>query len=294
MKVPFSALVATFIAACVGCGDGDRVVEPVARKAEVLASPEELDDALMKVVDLHSDSYHSFLRDASLLMNPRFVGQPWDTAMSVLEKHQFPVVKSWENGAAIHRYFLLKKDAFQFSNGQSLDLYLLASAWNTDPPKEPVRPGKLFAAHAALVAAVEVPYREMIAQERFPPGSVLDVVLRSDKVAGDGARWPLVKEVYVYYQYLFDRWVDYSPSGFEVRVEFAASLEKEIAGKTLSFKVPSGFDPLRSFDDKVEPSIGFTPQDTLGKISEAGGDEWWQGEPGEIEVNQRKYLNHGN
>lgn len=297
MKAFCVTITAVISTVSVGCDNGDRVVESVSqgangvqtRKATIVASPEELDDALVKVRDLKSDSYHHFLREASLLLPPRFVGQQWSTVTNVMEKHQFPIVESWENGDASHCYYLVKKNAFQFPNGHSLDLHVLFSAWNADRPNLPARPGKIWAANAAFVADINAPYADLVAQDRYPKGSILDVVLRSDKVKDVGSAWPLLKKVFVHYGYISDRWVEHSPSGFHITIEFTASLDEKVAGKKMYFSVPSGLDPLRSFDGK-ELLDGFTSQDTLGEIRFVGSNGWWHGEPDVVGANKKKYL----
>ena len=116
---------------------------------------------------------------------------------------------------------------------------------------------------------------------------MLDVVLRSDEIKREGARWPLVKNVFVKYETIFDKSGNliYSASGFSVDIEFTASLEEEIGEKRMSLFVRSGLD-----SDEVASPDDFTPKDTLYGIRSYGGNEWWQGDEAVVEANKKKYL----
>ena len=283
-QISRSVITATLIAAVLpGCG-GREVVEPNAKQTAHRdlteppedASPTTLDAALAKVCDLESESYHIFLREASQLVPPFCVDQSWSTITGVIDKQEFPVIEAWENGDAIHRYYLAKKHAYSFPNGNALDLYLLLSANNLDRPKQPVRRARVYVADVALVAELNAPYADIVAQDGYSKGSILDVMLNSPTVKAEGSRWPILSRIYVHYGIIADRWVEYEASGFQVTVEFTASLNEKIGGKRAYFYIPSGLDPLRSWDGE-ELMEGFTPADTLGEIQEGGSNEWWSG-----------------
>ena len=63
-----------------------------------------------------------------------------------------------------------------------MDLLLLLSAKNLDNPNMPVVPGKVDHADVALIANIDKPYEVVIAENRYPKGSVLDLVLSSETV----------------------------------------------------------------------------------------------------------------
>jgi hypothetical protein len=207
-----------------------------------------------------------------------------------MKRHRFAAEESWANGDAVHSYHLVKKGAFRLSKKESLDLWLLLSAPNLHQPKGPARPGKLYRADVALVADLNAPYSQVAAEKKFPKGSVLDVVLRLKGAREIGEVWPILRKVYVHYGCIGNRWEEYNPSGFHVCVEFAVSRKKEFAGKTVYFYIPSGLDPLESWDGKKKGLGGFKPQDALGEITIGGGNEWWQGDDKTVEANKRKYL----
>jgi hypothetical protein len=242
--------------------------------------------------DSVTGSYHLELRDASLKYPPLYVDRDWATVTQELDEKKLAVVESWDNGSAIHRYYLLEEGAFHLANGQAFDLVLQVSASNTEEGRLPVKPAKVYSANAALVANVNMPYRHLLKEEWIQSGTVLDVVLRSDEVKQKGERWPWVRRVSVYYGYIFDRWMETSPSGFFVTVEFAASLAQEVGGMKLYFNVPSGLDPWRSSDAKRVDDSSFVAKDTLGELQHGGANEWWQGEPDVIRENQIKFLGH--
>jgi hypothetical protein len=247
-------------------------------------------EALDRVLKLKADSYHVLLREASRLVPPALLGREWGEVQRLMQNHSFVSVEAWDNGSAANAYWLLKRKAVTFSNGYSLDLYALIQARNLDEPNYPLRLDGLCRADVALVAAINAPYAQVIAEERYPKGSVLEVILNHMKVREVGETWPLLSKIYVNYGYLYDRWRGYNPSGFEVQVEFIVSTQEEIAQKKMTFTVASGLDPLRSLDGKKAVLDGFESQDTLGKIRECGGLEAWHGEPETIAALKLKYL----
>ncbi|MES2792313.1 MAG: hypothetical protein V4719_22035 [Planctomycetota bacterium] len=256
-------------------------------------SPDDALTALRKLALLKVSSYHEYLRQASLLVPPVLEDQDWHAIQSMLRKGPYPPFEAWDNGDAIHSYHKVKTEALIFNEKYSLDLCLLLSAANLNKGKTPARPGAIYRANIALVADINAPYSDVIAQQRFPLGSVLDVVLGHERVKKVGKEWPLVKRIYVHYDYIFNKWAEHSPTGFHVDIEFTASNDNKIAGKRMYFTIESGLDPLRSFYKKEQLTQEFTSQDTLGEIIHRGGNEWWHGTPEVVEVNQWKYLGIG-
>jgi hypothetical protein len=261
------------------------VSEPKATKATL----QEISDAMDKLLKLKAISYHRLLREASLLVPSRLQGQDWADVQKLMKQHRFVVEEAWANGAAVNSYYLVKKGAFGLSKGRSLDLYLFLQAPNLEREGGPDRPGKIERANVVLVADLNVPYSQVAAEKRLPKGSVLEVVLRSNDVREIGAVWPILKKVYVHYDYIGNRWEQFNPRGFHVCVEFAASPTKRIAGKKMYFYIPSGLDPLESWDGKKRLG-GFRSKDALGEIISSGGNEWWYGDEKTVEANQRRYL----
>ncbi len=266
------------------------VLKPAPDSKERAQSTREAADSLQKVLNLKADSYHVLLREASLLLPPALVGQEWAAVQELMRQNSFAAAEAWENGAAVHSYHLLRRRAFTFPNGHSLDLYLLLSSPNRDHPREPVRPGKFCKADVALVADLNAPAPQLIGEKRYPKGPVLDVILGSEKVREAGEVWPLLRRVYVHYGYIGNRWVEHNPSGFHVSVEFAASAAEEDPDKRMFFHVASGLDPLQSWDGKEKILEGFKPRDTLGGIEEAFSIERWPGEKDVVAARTRAYL----
>ena len=248
--------------------------------------PKSVSEALTKVRELKATSYHHFLREAARIFPQVCVGRDWSDVTDLIDKQMCPIVESWDKGR--RRYYRVQKQAFSFENGHSLDAYIWLSADNTIPRKFQARSLRVLVADIVLVANVNAPYEELIAQHRFPRDSVLDVVLRSKEVKREGSRWPLVKNIFVNYGSIIERWG--SASGFEVTVEFAASLEKDIGGKRMCCFVRSGLDPVKLWGVKDALLDGFKPKDTLGDVMGYGGTEWWHGEAEVAEANQKKYL----
>lgn len=249
-----------------------------------------MSEAIERVLKLKADSYQVFLREASLLAPPLLKGQSWADVQQLMTKHGFTVARAWENGDAVHSHHLAKKNAFILPSGRSLDLRFELSARNLDRGRSPARPGELYAANVVLVSELGAPYSEVMNERRFPEGSVLDAVLRSEPVKEAGATWPVSKSISVHYGYIGNRREEHNPSGFHVTIEFVASTTEAIGGKRMYLYAASGLDPLRSRDGKEVLRDGFKARDTIEEIQESGGNEWWHGAAETVEANQRKYL----
>jgi hypothetical protein len=243
-------------------------------------------DALSKVREVKVESYHRYLREASLIFPPACKG-PFDDVNAAIEKLACPIVESWDNGDIMHRYYLAQKKIVSFDNGGSLDAYIHLSARNQDRSQRTFRPGNVFEVAIMLADEINADYEDVIKQGRYPEGSVLDVVMHAEEVRKEGSRWPILKKVLVNYGTALVRPPIGSYRGFDVSVEFTASNEQNIGGKKVYLFVASGLDPPK--DGKRE-SRRVKPQDILGPARGFGANEWWHGTPDEVEANQKKYL----
>jgi len=249
------------------------------------AEPKALSEALTKVRQLKAKSYHYFLRDAAQILPPVCVGQPWSDVTTVIEKQMCPMIDSRDNGEHLQRYYLAQKQAVSFPNGRTLDAYVWLSGRNADGFQRPSRPEKVFQANIMLADEINADYEDLVKQHRYPRGSILDVVLRSPEVQREGLRWPIVKRVLVNYGSSIGR--SGISRGFDVTVQFTASLENEIGEKRMYFFVSSGLAPIRDDRDRAD---GVASTDTLGDVYGYGGNEWWRGEAADVKANQKKYL----
>jgi hypothetical protein len=245
-------------------------------------------DAIDRVLRLKSGSYHTLLREASRLVPPALLGMTWVEVQRVMQEQSLMIVKEWQGNNGPLAYYILKRGAFVFSNGFSLDLYVLLGAVNEGRHQYGPCLGKLYQADVALVGDINAPYAQVVAEERFPKGSVLEVALSCEEVRKTSEVWPILGKVCVYYGYLADRWLEFNPSGFRVDIEFTASAQGEIGGREMIFTVVSGLDPLRSSDGTWEILNGFKSEDTLHQMRVFDGLEW--GHPERISANNRKYL----
>ena len=258
--------------------------------------PEKIDptkpmaDTFRDVRKIERKSFRHFLREASILVPPKCEGRPWSTVTAAMDGHQFPVVASWKNGDATHRYYQVERDAFKFPNGRSLDLCVLLSANNSKAPETENDPGNVYSADAALVADINSPYADVVLQKWYPQGTVLDLVLGTDEVQDVGLEWPLLKRISVSYGPLPDRWMEYYPSGYDVIVEFTATVDEKVAGKKMYFRIPSGLDPRKNRQGMPAPDERFVAEDTLGPVAGHGSGEWWAGTPEVVAANKKKYL----
>lgn len=292
-----SKTIACVLLFCVLCG-----IKPgqIAAQREPALEPkpaasQEMSKAIEQVLKLEIDSYQVFLRESMLLAAPRFKGQEWADAQESMKTNEFEVVKEWANGDTVHSIHLLKKDAIVFPGGASLDLQLHLSAGNLNRGRLPAKPGKLYAARVMLVSDIRKPYEQILEEQPYPNNTVLDVLVRSNEMKRDGETWPIVKEISVHYGYLESWYTAYNPSGFFVTVEYVASTDEEIGGKTWYFHIVSGLDPPRDRNGNAEAEQEgekeFTPRDMVYKqIMKRGGSEWWRGDSETIEANKRKYL----
>ncbi|MEQ8789102.1 MAG: hypothetical protein RIC55_22510 [Pirellulaceae bacterium] len=246
---------------------------------ELKSDSRAVSDALTSVRKLEPKSYHRFLRDAARILPPQCVGQPWSDVTTAIEGQMCPLVYSRDNGDLLQRYYLAEGQAISFRNGRTLDAYVWLSGKNADL-RRPSRPETVFEASIMLADEINADYEELIKQERYPRGSVLDVVLRSPEVEREGSRWPTVKRVLVKYGSIITR---YGVShGFSVIVELTASREHDIGEKRMYFFVRSDLDPKG--DDK-DIAAGSASTDTLGAVQGFGGNEWWRST-----ADEKKYL----
>ena len=149
-------------------GVESRAENELAGSKKKKASPQEMSEAIEKVLKLKTDSYHVFLREASLLAPPLLKGQDWSDIQKLMAKHGFTVVKAWENGDAVHSHHLAKRNAVVFPSGYSLDLQFQLSARNLDRGRFPAMAGKLYAADVVLVSRIAAPMQRSCKTEGIP------------------------------------------------------------------------------------------------------------------------------
>jgi hypothetical protein len=254
------------------------------------ASMREVDAVIKDLLARQPASYHTWLRDASRKVSPLLIGQPLVDIQKTMRQHRFPVTEAWENGDAVHAYYLLRQSKFVFQSTLPLDAYLLLSASNPNPHSMPARPGAVYSADIALGAETNGRYTAVTRKLKAPRGSILDRILMSKEVKSDGERWPILKRILVYYGpmcYISGMDTRY---GFHADVEFAASATKQIGGKSLYLFVESGLDPTHIPFWPKRPATDFVPRDVLGKIERTGSNEWWKGNPPTVVANERRYL----
>jgi hypothetical protein len=267
-----------------------RAADKLERSAGKTVALQRMSEAIQKVLRLKTASYHVFLREASLIVQPVFQGQEWADVEQLMANLGFAAVEAWENGDAVHSHHLARQNAILLPGGNSFDLEFQFSAPNLDRARLPAKPGKLYAANVVLVSRIAAPYSKVAKGRLYPRGSVLDALPTSAALEEQGRLWPILNSISVYYDYFYDRWADHSPSGFRITVEFVASKTEKIGAERMDFYAASGLDPLQSPDGKEKLLNGFKAQDTIEQIKGGGGLEWWQGEPRTIEANKRKYL----
>ncbi len=268
--------------------------EAAGRRGSSMPDSRPAGQALLKAVDdlrqLKTPSYHVFLREAYLRVPPLLKGQRWSDLEPLFGKAGWPLVEKWENGDVINTRYLLKKDAFHLAQGQSLDMQLFLSIAQAKPTSLRAQPGSVVVACVVLAREdINVPYEQFMEHESYPKGTVLDVVLRKPETEEKGRTWPLLKAIRVHYGLLDYISAEAWASGFHTEVEFSASATESVGGESLLCYIESGLDPLRTGSGKVL-SEHFVSRDTLGDVWCGAGNSWWQGNPGTIEANKRKYL----
>lgn len=256
-----------------------------------VASSGAIESGLVTKQDTQQDaSYQVQLREYSLSIPALYEDRRWTDVTNEIEEDGPPIVEDWSNGDALHRYYLIEKDSYLLPSGHNLDLHLQVSAWNEHRGSWTPTPGDVYAANAALVSDVNLPYADLIKEDLYPHGSALDLVVRSEDVAEVGAVWPIVTKVFAYYGYFNHHRREFNSSGFFVKVEFTASMTEEVAGKRMSFFVPSGLDQMMSHSGAPMTIGEFESSDTLLGVNSGGGNEWWQGTENVVEANKEKYL----
>lgn len=244
-----------------------------------------LPSAITSIRKLNTNSYQTFLREAAQIFRPACVGRSWEEVTNAIEKQNCPIIESHDNGDRLRKTYLVKKAAFAFPNGRTLDAYARISGRNTDSGHKPSRPAKVSQADILLVDETRVRYEIVAEQNRYPSGSVLDAVLKSPAVEREGLRWPIMKTILVNHGSIMTR--SGVARGFEVEVEFTASLENRIGGERMYFFV--GSEPSAANDGDINVD-DVEPKTRLGEVQGFGANEWWHGTPNVVDTNKKKYM----
>ncbi len=244
-----------------------------------------LPSAITSIRKLNTNSHHTFLHDAAQMFRPACVGRSWTDVTHAIEKQNCPIIESHDNGDRLKRSYLVRKAAFSFPNGRTLDAYARIAGRNTDGGRKPSRPDKVSQADILLVDENRVSYEIVVEQDRYPSDSVLDVVLKSPEVQREGLRWPIMKRILVNHGAIITR--TGAARGFEVEVEFTASLEEKIGGKRMYFFVRN--EPSATNDGDVDIDDGESNNE-LGEVQGYGANEWWHGTPDVVAMNKTKYM----
>ena len=210
-------------------------------------------------------SLHSYLREASRIVERRLTNKDWPHAESALRKCKN--VRSWSEQGASYRRYLVKKSAFKAEKIGPFDLVVQLTVRDSNPDKKP----RVVQSRAVLMSEIHRPYREIIERLQDLKGTVLGKAFQCEQVKKAAHRWPLVNRIKVSYELLGDRWLDLNPHAFFVSVEFGD--REHIAGEELLLTFNSGLDPLEDSDGRQQVA-GFKSADTLGDARCWGGSEW--------------------
>jgi hypothetical protein len=236
--------------------------------------PPDVQHAFQQLVDLKTDSYHTLLREASLLVPPVLKDRDRNAAEKFMRTLGFSLEEKWNNGIVDQSDYLIKRNAVPCGKNHSLDLHFVFATWINKNTHELAPPRTLDWADLALVDDIDRPYRQVIDESRYATGSVLDVILRCASIQKEGERWSSLKRMRVHYGPIFVKWLDTMPSGFSVEVEFRNSVNENDGYKRMRFYVVSGLDPWRSLGGKLDDKqADFKPSDTLGEMIEGGSSE---------------------
>ena len=85
----------------------------------------------------------------------------------------------------------------------------------------------------------------------------------------DARKYPVLEKLETEYEVLANRWLDYSPCGFYVRVSLSNRSIAPDESHSYSVLVNSGLDPYQDWNGKPQPGE-FHSQDTLGLFEERG------------------------
>ncbi len=220
-------------------------------------------------------SYQVLLREMSHVVEPQCVGKPWKNVSNELMRQGLRIIDQWENGDVINCHYLIKTNAFRTASKYSFDLYLMLTAGKLDREIPTKKPGCIVGAQAVFVSNVHLPFSELVAQSRFPKGTVLDRVLTLPEIVNNGAKWPLVRRIYLSYGSLSVDRHQYEESGFIVVVEFESAALNNLRSKNIKVAVKSGLDPFQ-LKNVPHHDQSFTPTDSLEEIkvlSSGGGED---------------------
>jgi hypothetical protein len=250
---------------------------------------ESLSVALDYVLRGKSLSCHEFLRKSSSLVESFCQGKEWPAAKALMKKEGFSQLDSWRggNGDHLEAHFLVRKNVHVAAREGAEDYLIILRVHFREKQKND--PGIVREAISALVLSFNQPYEKAIKLAKYPEGSVIKRILSAEEVKNEADKWPILKNVQISYGLIFNRWSELQPHGFNGIVEFAASPERDVGQKSISFSVASGLDPLQFWDGKKNLR-GFKPEDKLYDLEFRGSAESWSGDQATVEANKTKYL----
>ena len=208
------------------------------------AAPDRLGAEFELLAAKAQGSLHSYLREASRIVERRLTNKDWPHAESALRKCKN--VRSWSEQGASYRRYLVKKSAFKAEKIGPFDLVVQLTVRDSNPDKKP----RVVQSRAVLMSEIHRPYREIIERLQDLKGTVLGKAFQCEQVKKAAHRWPLVNRIKVSYELLGDRWLDLNPHAFFVSVEFGD--REHIAGEELLLTFNSGLDPLEDSDGRQQ------------------------------------------
>ncbi len=186
---------------------------------------------------------------------------------------------AWHNEHTHSYRYLLSKKAWHGADKIEYSLFLeftVDDRFRDDATG--AKPGNVLLAQAGLVAEPNRPYAEVLKNGEYPKDTVVDQGLRLLEVETTVGKYPVVKEIEVYYDHIGDMWTPEDAQGFHLTLSFGDSPDADRHGKKLYFTSTSGLDPLEDWHGHPLPQP-FRSRDTLGEFRGWGSEEWGLKDP---------------
>jgi hypothetical protein len=235
----------------------------------------DLPKSLEQVCSEEKANYHRLLWRAYHLAHNSAKGRPWADVGPVLDRLQVTRLSSNNYQLGTAYSYRMKPKGFTTANGLAHDLVVVFHVGDESTEDKPtVR--RVFRVDVNLVATVKKPFAELARAKPYPRDTIAVKVLEAPGAIDAAKSCPIVEKIEIGYTYLFDRWAEHSPHGFDVTLTLIDRRKDPTASKSLNARVTSGLDPEQDFfGEKV--LAGFRSQDTLDEVGAAVGGGWESG-----------------
>jgi hypothetical protein len=219
-----------------------------------------LKKSLERMAADRSLSFNNRLRELGRFVRKRYLGRDWIEVERELQKEHLAIADVWEKQYLLFRNYIVSKSAVP-AGQVPYDLEIHFAIRKLEKGGRDA--GKVVTVEAVARLAPGKPLHDVRRGDMIPRGSAIEKALQAAEIVNDAAARPHVTNVEISYGVYQDRWREYRPYAFEVRVDLAKDSQDARWGMHILW-VESRLDAPEAWDGKKQP--GFQTSDTLGDI----------------------------